>query len=100
LCAPTVLHKTRSQVIQQHPMDRFLGADAKVTGCFYQPLAKMMKPNAVYINASGQWIIRTDNRASQFQPATAISEWKAITSAKHFQKPSRDFVSEIAGVTP
>ena len=47
---------------------------AEVTGGADQALAKVMQPNAIGINSSGQRIGRTGDRCCKFQAATAIRE--------------------------
>ena len=63
--APTVLNKVHRQPIEQLRMRRRLSQVTEVTWSRYDPLAKMLLPDAVDDDARGQWVVGLANPLRQ-----------------------------------
>ena len=72
---------------------------AKIVGRRDEAFAEVVEPDAVDQHARGQRVAPVRDRLSQFEPAAAVFELRAIRSGKHFEKPARDNVPVILGLT-
>src|SRR5438876_261213 len=79
-------------------MGRFFGPDTEIARAAHKPLAEMMQPDAIHINAGSKGVIRTGNRPSQIQTSAAIGERWPAWLAQYFEKAPGHFVPEVAGI--
>src|SRR5215471_15654614 len=89
---PTLLDKSRGEVIQELGVRWTLPKLSEVAGRAYDALAEMRFPDAIHDHSRRERIAWADDRLGQLQPPAALGETRGLAVAQDAQiSPRRNF---------